>query len=86
MTESNDEFLKWIDSAVERELWSNNYDRSTRDEYIAHRVWLHFSEKLDKTMETLSDSLERLRAGYDSRHVADNIERTLKEVKKINKK
>ena len=37
--------------------------------------------KLAKAIETLSNSHKRLIGGYDSRHVADYISRTLKELK-----
>jgi len=53
MPEPEKEFLKWLESATERELWSGNYNRATRDEYIAHRVWLHFSKKLEIAIEAL---------------------------------
>ena len=39
------EFDVWIESKIEKELWSGNYNRATRDEFIAHRVWLHYKKK-----------------------------------------
>ena len=55
MPEPEKEFLKWLESATERELWSGNYNRATRDEYIAHRVWLHFSKRLEIATEALEE-------------------------------
>lgn len=42
---TDDEFGEWINSKIETELWSGNYNRATRDEFIAHRVWLYYKNK-----------------------------------------
>ena len=45
MPDMEEDFLVWISSTIEKEKWSGNYNRASRDEYIAHRVWLHYQHE-----------------------------------------
>ena len=81
MPEPKEEFLKWLESATEKELWSGNYNRATRDEYIAHRVWLHFAGKLDTAIKTL-EVLKGNKPFKSVEAVIEFIDETLEELKK----
>ncbi len=47
MPNADDAFYTWLESTIEKELWSGNYNQATRDEFIAHRVWLHYKDNLN---------------------------------------